>query len=293
MSSPSEVKPCDLRAAKEAEYQALWQCCDRTCHKAVFFTATNQERKRAILNEACRELMDRRREKKRTPCGTNIQAMVDLHLQRDFNNRILEEARLSHQPSPSPNLMAYQGISGPFMANTVPMHAASNSYTVFPPQQPQQFPPGFSPSLHGESNALGQELVRQQDTITMLINTLGTYDARIRELDARVSQVESKKGAEQEHDRARAMPYGPQPLFYHPSEYPVDCKRGPEQEHDRTRATTYGPLPMLYRGSEYPIEGIEGLNGGAGIAYAQQRPLTPSSQTNGKDGDDSHRGIGL
>lgn len=231
--------------------------------------------------------------------------MVDLHLHRELNNRLLAEARLSQQPSPSPNLIAYQGNSGPFIVNSVPMHAASNSFTVFPPQQQQQPPPQQSPPIlnfspYGENNALGHEPMRQQPTIATLINTLGVnnariceLDAKVRQLDAVVSRLESKKGLEQEHDRARTMAYGPQPMFYHPSEYPADCKRGPEQEHDRAGATTYGPLPMLYRGSEYPVEGIEGLNGGAGIAYAQQRPLTPSSQTNGKDGDDSHRGIGL
>ncbi|KAH7236393.1 hypothetical protein BKA59DRAFT_533918 [Fusarium tricinctum] len=296
MSSPSETKPCDSKA-KEAEYQALWQCCDRTSRKAVYFAATNQERKRAVLNEACQELMDRRREQGKTLCGTKIQTMVDLHLQRELNNRLLAEARLGHIPSPSPNLMAYQGNPSQFMANSVPIHAASSSFTVFPaPQQqqpPQQSPLIFNSSPYDENNALGQEPMPQQASIATLINTLRSYDARISELHARVLQLESKKGVEQEHDRARTMAYGPQLMFYHASEYPANCKRGPEQEHDRARATTYGPLPMLYHGSEYPVEGIEGLNDGGSIAYTQQRPLTPSSQTNGKDRDDNLRSIGI
>jgi hypothetical protein len=204
--------------------------------------------------------------------------MVDLHLQRELNNRILAEARLSHLPSPSPNTMPYHSNLNQVMANSVPMHAASNQYTVLPQEQhPQQSAPEFDFTLHSENNALGQELMYQQATIRKLINTLRTYDARIRELETRVLQPESKKGFEQEHNRARTMTYGPQPMFYHTSEYPIECKKGPEQEHDRRKTTIYGPQPMFCHGSEYPVEGIEGLNGDSDIAYAQQRPLTPSS----------------
>jgi hypothetical protein len=182
--------------------------------------------------------------------------------------------------------MPYHSNPNQIMANSVPMH--TDSCIVLPQQQhPQQSPPEFDFTLHGENNALGQELVNQQATIVKLINTLRTYDARILELDTRVSQLESKKGVEQEHDRARTMTYGPQPMFYHTSEYPIECKKGPEQEYDRARTTTYGPQPMFCHGSEYPVEGIEGLNGDD-VGYAQQRPLTPSSQTNGNDGDDNH-----
>ncbi|KAM0438264.1 hypothetical protein ACHAQK_006999 [Fusarium lateritium] len=259
MASPSETKPYDHRA-KDAEYQALWQCCDRTCRKAIYVSASDQESKRAVLHEACEELMNRRREQGKVQCGTSVNAMVDLHLQREINNRILVEARLGHLPSSSPNPVAY-GNPNPFMANSVP------------PQQPSS-ELDFTP--HGESNALIEELKHQQAFNQKLVNTLRTHDARIRGLEAKVLQLQ--------HDLARTATYRPQPMYYHSAEYP---------EQDRARTVGHGPQPMFNHGSEYPAEGIEGLNGSRDAAYTQQRPLTPSSHTNGNDGYDVHRGIGL
>ncbi|KAM0244808.1 hypothetical protein ACHAP5_005931 [Fusarium lateritium] len=259
MASPSEPKPYDHRA-KDAEYQALWQCCDRTCRKAIYVSAPDQESKRAVLHEVCEELMNRRREQGKVQCGTSVNSMVDLHLQRELNNRLLTEARLGRLPSSSPNPMAY-GNPNPFMGNSVPSQQYSSEFDFTP---------------YGENNALSQELKHQQGLIQKLINTLRAHDARIRELEAKISQ--------QQHDLARIATYGPQPMYYHSAEYPGQ---------DRARTVGHGPQPIIYHGSEYPAEGIEGLNGSHDAVHTQQRPLTPNSHTDGNDGDDGHRGIGL
>lgn len=58
MSSSPEIKGFSSKA-KEAEYQALWQVCDRATRKGDYIYADN-EAKRNILYNACAARLEKR-----------------------------------------------------------------------------------------------------------------------------------------------------------------------------------------------------------------------------------------
>jgi hypothetical protein len=58
MSSSPEVKGFNSKA-KEAEYQALWQTCDRALRKGDYIYA-DRETKRNMLYAACRIRLEKR-----------------------------------------------------------------------------------------------------------------------------------------------------------------------------------------------------------------------------------------
>lgn len=58
MSLSPEPKAFDSKA-KEAEYQALWQVCDRATRKGDYIHASN-ENKRIILHNVCRARVEKR-----------------------------------------------------------------------------------------------------------------------------------------------------------------------------------------------------------------------------------------
>ncbi|KAF4991549.1 hypothetical protein FGRMN_7752 [Fusarium graminum] len=261
MSSPEESKPCDQKA-KEAEYQALWQCCDRASRKVPYLGVSDPETKRMVLDEACRDILEKRRELGKPMCGTSVEAMVDLHLQRELNARLLAGARLGlPSPSPNPIPMPYRANSNQFMASPVSMHANPNPYGAIPQQaqQPQLAHPQFDFMPHGADPGIRQELDSQRANIRRLINTLRAYDNRISQLDTMVHQLKGRVAQ-------------------------LERKRDIEQGHDRTRTVRYAPQPLFYGDSDYPIEGIEGSDE---VASSRSRPLTPGSQTPfGRDEDE-------
>ncbi|KAM0340752.1 hypothetical protein ACHAPU_010343 [Fusarium lateritium] len=245
MTSPEGSRTCDQKA-RDAEYQALWQCCDRTSRKVPYLGVSDPETKRMVLDEACRELLGKRQEQGKSMCGISVSSMVDLHLQREINARLLAGARLGlPSPSPNPMPMPYHANSNQFMASPVSMRSNPSPYGAIPQQQqPQLAHPQFDFTSHGANPGIRQELDSHGDNIRKLINTLRAYDDRISQLSRRVSQLERKKDIEQDHDRTRTVRYAPQPPF---------CDA-----------------------SDYPIEGIEDSSE---VAYPRSRPLTPGSQT--------------
>ncbi|KAH6884095.1 hypothetical protein B0T10DRAFT_608933 [Thelonectria olida] len=68
--------------AREAEYQAMWQACDRATRKDQY-RASGVAMRMLILRDALGNLMERRRQQGKQMCGTDIDAMIERHLQRE------------------------------------------------------------------------------------------------------------------------------------------------------------------------------------------------------------------
>ncbi|KAJ4253294.1 hypothetical protein NW762_010449 [Fusarium torreyae] len=272
MSASPDLKPCDQKT-REAEYQALWQVCDRSSRKADYIYA-DQQTKTRLLSNACHSLIEKRRRQGKVMGGIDIASMVDLHIKREINARLLAEARLGRLPSPAPNPVPflanpaqYNANPASFNANPVP-YANHNAYGAMP-QQPQRVSPaaptvmaapeldGHPVSLRNEIINIRQDLAAQRQESEMIINTLNALTAKVSSLEKQlraVTGVEAQVRAMQDHERVRAAAY-PQPMF-----------------------------PMMMN---YPEEGIEGRNGGPVLMHP--RPMTPRSQTQGRDEVDRER----
>ncbi|KAF9765356.1 hypothetical protein IL306_002369 [Fusarium sp. DS 682] len=290
-SSSPEHKP--RKAAREAEYQALWQVCDRAARRPQFLFA-DEVSKRAILEEACETIMMKRRNQGKDYCGTDLQSMVNLHIQREATGRILANVRMG-AATPSPGAMpflgngaAFNATPAPFPANPSPFNgnpspfsagpspfngnptayngsqaafsgtqAAYNStqaaYNAILQSQPRVSPPSDLDFSIPKANPVHQELNRHEETMQKVINTLRDYDRRIATLEGELKEIT------QERDMLKA-----------------------EVMKADMRAATVPPGLI-----NYPIEGIEGFKAVAGVAYSLPRPLTPRSQTQGRDEDNT------
>ncbi|CAF3489740.1 unnamed protein product [Fusarium graminearum] len=218
MSSSPGAKGFDPKA-REAEYQALWQTCDRATRKGDYIYA-DKEAKRDILYAACHNRIEKRRAQGKTMCGTNIISMVDLHIQREASRLLYRAPRTMHAPDPAPNLFPYPAESQNFNANHLALNPAQNPFVSVPqhqhlPPQVPMVPQGFDISMQSESHVIRhmqEQLNTQGEYIKMLINTLRDYHGRIITLES------SKKQAE---ERAAAFGQTAHPI-HHAMQYPLE-----------------------------------------------------------------------
>ncbi|KAF5627682.1 uncharacterized protein FTJAE_9153 [Fusarium tjaetaba] len=244
------------RAAREAEYQALWQVCDRATRKPEYIYA-DERLKRSVLEAACDILMRKRQKLGKVDCGTDIDAMVTLHLQREVTGRLLATARMAapapaHNPMPfvnnGPAFSAPQNMypanPGPFNGNAVPYNITQAPLPVVPQPRARLSPPEFDFTCDST-----EEL---RDDMNKVINTLREYARRIATLEHRLDRV----------TRERDM-----------------YKAGTIDMMNADMRKSASVPPGMFH---YPVEGIEGLSA---VAYPHQRPLTPRSQSQGMDED--------
>ncbi|KAF5617804.1 hypothetical protein F52700_12491 [Fusarium sp. NRRL 52700] len=243
------------RAAREAEYQALWQVCDRATRKPEYIYG-DERQKRSFLEDTCDALMLKRQKLGKAPCGTDIEAMVTLHLQREVTGRLLATARMA-APAPAPNPMPYMGNGTAFNApqNVYPANPGSYNgnpaaYNVAQPRA-RMSPPDFDFSIPDNTEEL-------RDDMNKVINTLREYAKRIATLERRVDEITR----ERDMYKAGAI----------------------DMMNADMRKSASVPPPGVFH---YPDEGIEGLSA---VAYSHPRPLTPRSQTqgSGEEGDGTY-----
>ncbi|KAF5657720.1 hypothetical protein FCIRC_13158 [Fusarium circinatum] len=256
MASPYHESKAD-KAAREAEYQALWQVCDRATRKHEYVYA-DERLKRSFLEDACDALMLKRQKVGKVPCGTDIDAMVTLHLQREVTGRLLATARMTG-PAPAPNPMSYMNNGpafnapqnvypanpGPFNGNQGPYSGNAGPFSVHPIPQPQArvSSPDFDFSIPNSDEDLREDMNK-------VINTLREYAKRIATLERRVDKLT------RERDMYKAGTI--------------------DMMNTDMRKSASVPPGMFH----YPVEGIEGLSA---VAYPHQGPLTPRSQAQGMD----------
>ncbi|KAF4344065.1 hypothetical protein FBEOM_1982 [Fusarium beomiforme] len=288
-SSSPEYKP--LKQAREAEYQALWQVCDRAARKPEYLYSDGGTR-RAILEKACQNIMIKRRGQGKAYCGIDIAAMVNLHIERENTGRLLANARVG-VATPSPAAMLFMGNGavfnktpnpfpanpGPFNGSPTPFSASSGpfdgsltayngsqaavdgtqaaysssqvAYNAILQPQARVSPPSYL-DFSIPGNTVQQDLSHLQDTLNTVINTLAAHDKRMATLERKLEEVT------QERDMLEA-----------------------DLMKSDIGASTVPPVVL-----NYPVEGIEGIKTLAGVVYSQPRPLTPRSQTQGGDEDD-------
>ncbi|KPM34493.1 hypothetical protein AK830_g12084 [Neonectria ditissima] len=97
-------KRAEIRA-RDAEYQALWQGCQRTARRQEYTEATVPVRV-VMLREALTSLMERRRLSRKLMCNTNIEVMIERHLGREAVSRIPIDLT-----TPYPTLMGGRGYA--------------------------------------------------------------------------------------------------------------------------------------------------------------------------------------
>ncbi|KAF4440727.1 hypothetical protein FACUT_3222 [Fusarium acutatum] len=243
------------RAAREAEYQALWQVCDRATRKPEYIYG-DERLKRSFLEDACDALMRKRQNLGMVPCGTDIHAMVTLHLQREVTGRLLATARMA-APAPAPNSTPYVG-NGPainvpqnvYHANPAPYNGNPAAYNVtqaplhtMPQPRARLSPPDFDFTVPDTTEELREDMNK-------VINTLREYDRRIAALEHRLDKVT------RERDMYKAGTI--------------------DMMNTDMRKSASVPPGMFH----YPVEGIESLSA---VACPHPRPLTPRSQTQGMD----------
>ncbi|KAF4466527.1 hypothetical protein FALBO_6612 [Fusarium albosuccineum] len=277
-ASPNDTKRPDSKA-REAEYQALWQVCDRASRKEQYRYADLPAR-RALLTDAAKTLMEKRRKIGKAMCDTNIGTMVERHLQREATSRVLHEARVGGRLPPSPAMVAAAAApvaahgmnAGPGMNVLAPMNEPHplgpgpngfNNPRVLPFPAPPMHPNVdiYPMNLRSEINALHQQMALQlqerdqeRDQIVSAIRTLA----------ARVFDLEDRLGV------ARG---------------PVQPGAHPNDEFAAGARQRAGPGPYAdpgYPGGQYPDEGLQGM-GRPNLAMRPQRPMTPRSQTQGRD----------
>ncbi|RGP78598.1 hypothetical protein FLONG3_3280 [Fusarium longipes] len=205
MSSSPDVKGFDSKA-KEAEYQALWQTCDRAMRKGDFIYA-DKETKRNILHTACRARLERRRAQGKTMCGTSITSMVDLHIQREITSSHLHGGRRVPNPAsnPAPNPAPFLAQPQNYDVNSLPVNPASNPYLAFPQHQHLPQVPMAPPGLD----------MRTQNNI-------------IRDLQANLNTQISLEARMQAEEQARAAAAFVQPALpiHHVAQYPLQGLNG-------------------------------------------------------------------
>ncbi|KLP22548.1 hypothetical protein CEK26_009439 [Fusarium fujikuroi] len=260
MASPFPEANID-KAAREAEYQALWQVCDRATRKPEYIYG-DERLKRSFLQDTCDALMRKRQKLGKVPCGTDISAMVTLHLQREVAGRLLAGARMA-APAPAPSPMPYAGNSpafnppqsvyaanpdpfngnpGPYNGNPAPYNIAQAPLPI-PQPRARASPPDFDFAIPDTNEDLRQDMER-------VINTLRQYAQRIATLEKTVAKI----------TREREM-----------------YKAGTIDMMNTDMKKSASVSPGLFN---YPVEGIEGLSA---AAYPHPGPLTPRSQTQGGD----------
>ncbi|KAF5246930.1 hypothetical protein FANTH_6614 [Fusarium anthophilum] len=242
MASPYHESKAD-KAARDAEYQALWQVCDRATRKHEYIYA-DERLKRSFLEDACDALILKRQKVGKVPCGTDIDAMVTLHLQREVTGRLLATARMTG-PAPAPNPMPYMNNDPAFNAPQNVYPANPGPFNVHPIPQPQArvSPPDFDFSIPNSDEELREDMNK-------VINTLREYAKRIATLERRVDKL----------TRERDM-----------------YKAGTIDMMNADMRKSASVPPGMFH---YPVEGIEGLSA---VAYPHQGPLTPRSQAQGMD----------
>ncbi|KAI1016570.1 hypothetical protein LB505_006842 [Fusarium chuoi] len=257
------------KAAREAEYQALWQVCDRATRKPEYVYG-DERLKRSFLEDTCDALMLKRQKLGKVPCGTDISAMVTLHLQREVAGRLLAGARMA-APAPAPNPMPYvgngpafnqpqnvypanpdpfNGNPGPYNGNPAPYHIAQAPPPI-PQPRARASPSEFDFAIPNSNKDLRHDMDRA-------INTLRQYAQRIATLEKTVASLENQV-AKISHERD----------MYKPG--PIDMMNA-----DMKKSASVSPGMF-----NYPVEGVEGL---AAAAYPHPGPLTPRSQT--QEGDE-------
>ncbi|RGP65378.1 hypothetical protein FSPOR_7308 [Fusarium sporotrichioides] len=257
MSSSPETKDFGSKA-KEAEYQALWQTCDRTTRKVDYIYA-GEETKREILHTACRARLEKRRTQGKTMCATNLASMVDLHIQREAARLRYHAPRamqaLDPVPNPGPNLFPFPAQPQHYNANPVASNPVQNPYSGVPQRQqmPQvpMAPPGFDMPMHSENHvvrSVHDRLNTLEEYTQRLVNTLRDYHGRVVALEARIQQGSQER-------RAAASAQHAHPI------------------HDVM---------------QYPMEGLNG-----GVFNCAMRPATPASQTLDGDGDEDVQEVGV
>ncbi|KAJ4128250.1 hypothetical protein NW768_008538 [Fusarium equiseti] len=209
MSSSPESKTFDSKA-KEAEYQALWQVCDRATRKGDYIYAS-EENKRNILHNVCNARVEKRRSQGKVMCGTSILAMVDLHLQREAAARLRAGLDMPQGPSFVANP---SGVH--FFTGHQDMNVAPHMLVPQPHNQPHASigPPGLDHVIRD----MKAQLDSQANFIEELAGALRDYQGRIAKLERREAETPTQP----------AQPAQPaQPLLLsQPLHSPVECLEG-------------------------------------------------------------------
>ncbi|KAF4449213.1 hypothetical protein F53441_7471 [Fusarium austroafricanum] len=248
--------------AREAEYQALWQVCDRASRGPEYEFASDSM-KHEILDHACREILAKRVKEKRTMCGTDINKLIKSQMKRKANSQILAAHRLGQTPiiegRPLYNAIP-QACDAPAQFNANPVAYVANPQVYQPIPQPQiqaQPQPHVQPVAvpiaapthrykFRSDSRIHKPPPHHDEDIQTLINTLKSHDHRIAALENHIKEVTY------ERDMLRAAPMYAQPLY------------------------------------NQPMNGIEGLDGAIeSKAHSQKIPSPPRSQTQNMGEDDT------
>ncbi|KAG4271329.1 hypothetical protein FPRO04_11091 [Fusarium proliferatum] len=280
------------KAAREAEYQALWQVCDRATRKPEYIYG-DERLKRSFLEDTCDALMLKRQKLGKVPCGTDISAMVTLHLQREVAGRLLAGARMA-APAPAPNPMPYTGNGpafnqpqnvyaanpdpfngnpGPYNGNPAPYNIAQAPLPI-PQPRARVSPPDFNFPISSSNEDLRHDMDK-------VINTLRQYAQRIATLENQVAALEDQAATLKSQVAARES----QVATLEKTVAKITCERnmykaGPIDMVNADMKKSASVSPDMFN---YPVEGIEGL--AAAAAYPHPGPLTPRGQTQGGDED--------
>ncbi|KAI8722636.1 hypothetical protein NCS52_00407900 [Fusarium sp. LHS14.1] len=295
---------------REAEYQSLWQVCDRTARKNEYKYADYATR-RAILEEACHALMNRRRDGGKIFCGTSIPEMVERHLKREAHSRIIHEARVTGQLPDSPVQAARTVRSATPGADSQPM--GSRIGLPFGNSQPYAAA-NIDPNpltLRNEVVALRQELARQYEDQQAIISNMRGLAARLTVVENELVELRGGQGhgrlSFNEMDvhlrqtdlatRPRSVVMGESGL-HHVSEHEQrgaataqmtegDIHFRPNYTYEseaRHRAPSLFPH-SAYTGLGYPDEGVEGPGSGSGFGSRprERHPMTTRSHAHGQE----------
>ncbi|KAH7126180.1 hypothetical protein EDB81DRAFT_204347 [Dactylonectria macrodidyma] len=84
-------KPGNVRA-REAEYQSLWQACERTSRKDEYLVADMPIRL-ALLRNSLTKLLEKRRNDGKQMCNIDVDQMIERHLKREAQQRRFKSKR--------------------------------------------------------------------------------------------------------------------------------------------------------------------------------------------------------
>ncbi|KAH7237379.1 hypothetical protein FSOLCH5_004814 [Fusarium solani] len=298
--------------SREAEYQALWQVCDRTARKNEYKYADYTTR-RAILEDACHALMNRRRDGGKVLCNTSIPEMVERHLKREAHSRIIHEARVTGQLPDSPVQVARTVRSATpqgTMADPQPM----GSRIALPFGNSQPYAANIDPNpltLRNEIVALRQEVARQHEEQQAIVSTLRGLAARLTAVENELAELRGGQGHGRlsfnemdVHLRQTDLASHPRSVLmgenglHHVSDHEQrgaaatqmtegDIHFRPNYTYEsEARYRAPGLFPHgTYSGPLYPDEGVEGPGFGLGFGSRprERRPVTPRSQTHGQE----------
>ncbi|KAM0424991.1 hypothetical protein ACHAPT_009792 [Fusarium lateritium] len=173
--------------AREAEYQALWQVCDRTSRKSEYKYGDYTTR-RAILEEACHALMNRRRNIGKQLCNTSIPEMVERHLKREAHSRIIHEARVTGQLRDSP------APTAPLVMND-PHHMAalsSGPHVTVPYGNMQPYATNVDTTpfaLRNEIVVLRQEVARLHEDRQIIVSNMRALGAHVVSMENELAEM--------------------------------------------------------------------------------------------------------